>query len=73
MRGLAARGAERDIAAWTEACRLNPAAGAGGRAADPDVAGAWTSMAQDFGPAMANLAHRLATTPAERPDALPTA
>jgi NAD(P)-binding Rossmann-like domain len=66
MRGRAARRTEQDIGAWTEACRLNPGAGARSHADEPDVASALTSMAKDFGPAMANLAHRVATTPTER-------
>ena len=59
MTGLALRGAERDIAAWTEACRLNPAAGAMSRLGQPDVAAAFASMGEHFGTAMANLAHRV--------------
>jgi hypothetical protein len=59
MAGLAARGAEPDLAAWTEACRLNPAAGALGRIGEPDIADAFTSMAKNFGAAMANLGHRV--------------
>jgi hypothetical protein len=73
MGGLAARGAERDVGAWTEACRLNPAAGAMSRIGHPDVADALASMAKHFGPAMANLAHRLTTTPSDRPEAMPAA
>ena len=72
MSGRSARRAEQDIGAWTEACRLNPAAGARSRADEPDVASARTSMAKNFGPAMVNLAHRLATSPTERPETMPT-
>jgi NAD(P)-binding Rossmann-like domain len=60
MSGLAARGAEPDLGAWMEACRLNPAAGAMSRLDRPDVAGALTSMAANFGSAMTNLAKRVA-------------
>lgn len=73
MRGTAARGAEQDLRAWTEACRLNPAAGAMNRIGQPDVASALGSMAEGFGPAMANLAQRVAATPTESPEALPSA
>jgi hypothetical protein len=66
MRGLSARGAEPDVSAWTEACRLNPAAGAMSRRDQPDVASALTSMAENSRPAMANLAHRVGATPAKR-------
>lgn len=73
MSGLAARGAERDIGAWTEACRLNPAAGAMSRLEQPDIANAMTSIAKNIGPAMANLANRVGATSAERSEAVPTA
>jgi hypothetical protein len=66
MTGLAARGAEPDLNAWTEACRLNPAAGAMARLHEPDVMAALTSMAQQFGPAMRNLTDRVAALPAQR-------
>jgi hypothetical protein len=59
MSGLAARGADADLAAWTERCRLNPAAGALSRADQPDITEALTSMALNFAPAMANLAARV--------------
>ncbi len=67
MSGLAARGAESDVGAWTEGCRLNPGAGASSHVDDPDVASALTSMATNFGPAMANLADRLAPHSEDRP------
>lgn len=67
MSGLAARGTEQDIGAWTEVCRLNPAAGASSHVDDPDVASALTSMATNFGPAMANLSDRLAPPSGDRP------
>jgi hypothetical protein len=66
MTGLAVRGAQPDLGAWTEACRLNPAAGALARFNEPDVAAAFLSMGEHFGPAMHNLADRVATLPAQR-------
>jgi hypothetical protein len=70
MTGLAARGAEPDLRAWTEACRLNPAAGAMSRLGQPEVAEALTSMATSFGPAMVNLAQRVAVTEPQQRAAL---
>jgi hypothetical protein len=60
MTGLAVRGAEPDLNAWTETCRLNPAAGAMSRLDDSDVASALTTMMEQFGPAMQNLTGRVA-------------
>lgn len=71
--GLLARGSEADLAAWTEACRLNPAAGAMSRIGEPDVAGALASMAGNLSPAMANLAQRAATISTERGENVPNA
>jgi hypothetical protein len=59
MAGLSARGAVPEIAAWNEACRLNPASGAMARTADPQVAAAFTSIITDIGPAMRNLHQRV--------------
>jgi hypothetical protein len=71
--GLAVRGAQPDIGAWTEACRLNPAAGAMSRVDQPDVASALTSIAENIRPAMANLAHRVGATSAGRLAGVPNA
>jgi hypothetical protein len=57
MTGMMARSADRELARWTEECRLNPARGAIARAAsDPEVANALTSIITNMGPAMDNLA-----------------
>ncbi|MEX2294138.1 MAG: NAD(P)-binding protein [Acidimicrobiales bacterium] len=56
MQGLAARGADRDIAAWTEACRLNPSRDAAAHLDDPRVPDAFTVMGDNFFPALENLA-----------------
>jgi hypothetical protein len=55
MLGLIARGSEPDLGAWTERCRLNPAAGAMSRLDDPDVANALGLMVEHIGAAMQNL------------------
>ena len=60
MRGLNARMAEPDIAAWNEACRLNPAAGVMARAAEPEISAALTTLITSMGPAMENLERRTA-------------
>ncbi len=60
MTGLLARGAEPDLAQWTERCRLNPARGAADHLDDPQVQSAFTSLANNMGPAMHNL-EQLAT------------
>ena len=49
MLGLGLRGAEPDLNAWTEASRLNPAAGAMGRLDDPAVAAALENGPFDTG------------------------
>jgi hypothetical protein len=59
MSGLFARAAEPDIAAWTDSCRLNPASAAAAHLDDPGVLAAYTSIAENLGPAMENLARRL--------------
>jgi hypothetical protein len=61
MRGLAARSADPEIAAWTEACRLNPARGARDRLDDPVVADATSRIAARFFPAIENLERRRRT------------
>ena len=55
MTGLLARGSEPDLAAWAEACRLNPAHGAMDRLDDPLVLSGFEQMAAAIGPAMDNL------------------
>ena len=55
MNGLTARALEPDLAAWDEACRLNPARGAANHADDPRVPAAFASIGENFGAAMANL------------------
>ena len=66
MTGLLVRGAEPDLNAWTESCRLNPAAGAMSRLDDPAVAGALSVMVEHIGEAMHNLSTRVAALPAQR-------
>jgi hypothetical protein len=76
MVGLIARGSEPDLGAWTEGCRLNPAAGAMSRLDDPDVLGALGAMGEHIGEAMRNLTARVASAPAQRAaqsEAAPTA
>jgi hypothetical protein len=60
MSGIFARGAEPDLAAWTDNCRLNPASAAAAHIDDPQVVAAYTSIATDIGDAMVNLADRVA-------------
>jgi hypothetical protein len=55
MTGLLARGAESDLGAWTENCRLNPARGAADHLNDSQVQTAFESLATNMGPAMSNL------------------
>jgi hypothetical protein len=54
--GLLARGMEPDIGAWTEGCRLNPAAGAMSRLDNSDVLSALGVMGEHLDTAMQNLA-----------------
>jgi hypothetical protein len=56
MRGLLARGADPDLGAWTDRCRLNPARGAADHLDDPDVAAAFTSLVTNTDAALSNLA-----------------
>jgi hypothetical protein len=58
MRGLMARAAEPDIAAWTERSRLNPAGGAMDHLDDPAIGEAFALMGANVGPALANLEQR---------------
>lgn len=60
MTGLTARLGESDLAAWNESCRLNPAAGAMAKAADPVISAALTMLVSHIGPALANLQARTA-------------
>jgi hypothetical protein len=60
--GIIARGSEPDVGAWTEGCRLNPAAGAMSRLDDPGVASAVAVMSEHFGAAMQNLTARVGAT-----------
>jgi cation diffusion facilitator CzcD-associated flavoprotein CzcO len=60
MTGLTARTSEADLGAWNEACRLNPAAGAMAKAADPEISAALTTIITELGPALDNLAQRAA-------------
>lgn len=53
--GLIARGAEPDLGAWTEQCRLNPARGAAEHLDDPQVQAAFESIVTNMGPAIRNL------------------
>ena len=55
MTGLMARGAEPDIGAWTDKCRLNPARGAADHLDDPQVQKAFSSLVTNMGPAIHNL------------------
>ena len=55
LRGLMARGGEPDVAAWNDACRLNPSRGAADHLDDPRVAEAFTLLGASMAPAMENL------------------
>jgi hypothetical protein len=61
MTGTLARGAEPDIAAWTDSCRLNPAQAASAHLDDPDVVAAFTSIGANLGPALDNLSRATVT------------
>lgn len=65
MQGLAARAVDPDLGPWTEACSLNPAAGAASHADDPRVAGALHTLGEQLFPALENL-DRLASGNGER-------
>jgi hypothetical protein len=62
--GTRARGAEPDIAAWSDAARLNPAGGIGGRRDDPDIAAAFASIAANGEAVMRNFERILGPLPA---------
>jgi hypothetical protein len=55
MSGLLARGAQSDLAAWNEACRLNPARGAANYLDDSRTQAAFSAIASNFEPAMKNM------------------
>lgn len=59
MTGLSARLAEPDLAAWTESCRLNPAAGGMAKGDDPAVSAALGMLVEHLGPALDNLQRRV--------------
>jgi hypothetical protein len=67
MKGLVARSAEPEVAAWDASCRLNPAQAAREQLSDPRVASAFASMVSNVGSALRNLARRVA-----EPTATPT-
>lgn len=56
MQGLAARATDREINAWTEACRLNPARNAAAHLDDPRVTDAFSVIGANLFPALENLA-----------------
>jgi hypothetical protein len=58
MLGLTARMGEADLSAWNEECRLNAAAGAMAKAAEPEISDALTAIITNIGPALENLAQR---------------
>ncbi|HUR50527.1 MAG TPA: hypothetical protein VMZ11_00215 [Mycobacteriales bacterium] len=58
MVGITARLGMPELSAWSESCRLNPAAGAMAKAADPEISAALTMMITHMGGAMENLAAR---------------
>ena len=55
LTGSLARGAEPDLAAWDERCRLNPGRGAADHLDDPQVQSAFESLMTNAGPALLNL------------------
>jgi hypothetical protein len=61
MTGLMVRAGEPDLAAWTEACRLNPARGAADHLDDPRVTDAFTTLGTHIGAAMRNLSEKVVT------------
>lgn len=60
MTGLVARSAAPDLAAWDASCRLNPAQAAREQLSDPRVSSAFASVISNIGPALRNLARRVA-------------
>jgi hypothetical protein len=61
MTGLLARGAEPELAAWSERSRLNPVSGASDHLDDPRVPAAFASLGANIGAAMTNLESRTST------------
>lgn len=59
LRAQAARMAEPDIAAWNEACRLNPIRGAIERMDDPQIQECFARLMTNMEPAVANLERQL--------------
>ena len=55
MQGVTARTMDPEIAAWTEACRLNPARNAAAHLDDPRVTDGFTVMGDNLFPALENL------------------
>ena len=55
MEGLGARSADREIGAWTEACRLNPGRGVADHLDDPRVTDAMAVIGEHLFPAIENL------------------
>ena len=68
MAGLIARAGEQDLADWTEACRLNPSAGAVSHLDDPVVLDAFQVMGANIGGSMQNL-QRLIDERSKQPSA----
>jgi hypothetical protein len=58
MQAIMARGGHREVAAWNDGTRLNPAKGATDHFDDPQVAAAFGAMGRDLGAALENLARR---------------
>lgn len=56
--GINVRGAESDIGAWTDQCRLNPAAGAMARVNEPEIGAAVMRILTHIEGALENLARR---------------
>ncbi len=66
LKGLMARSGEPDLAAWNEACRLNPGRGAADHLDDPRVTEAFVTLGASIEPAMKNLERLFSSS-----DALP--
>jgi hypothetical protein len=64
MSGLAARLRDPDLAAWNEACRLNPIRGAANRLDDQRIVDAFASIMTNTGRALRNMKERTAEAPA---------
>jgi hypothetical protein len=59
MTGMLARGAEPDVAAWSDGARTNPGGGVNDRRDDPMITAALASIAGNVGAAMENFARVL--------------